>query len=105
MKIQVMDFIIHALAVFRLALMVTKESGPGWVFKRLRQWCKKSCPRWSHMDEGIECPWCMSMQFALIVTVSRFFLAGSLVYDVIILALALSGAAIVVNQQFTKENK
>lgn len=100
-----MDFAVHTLAVFRLALMVTKESGPGWVFKRLRQWCKRSCPRWTHMDEGIECPWCMSMQFALAVGVARFFLADNPVYDVIIISLALSGAAIAVNQQFTKDSE
>lgn len=98
-----MDFIVHALAVFRLTLMVTKEAGPGWIFRHLRKWVKRSWPKWTHMDEGIECLWCMSMQIALPVVVARFFLAGSLVYDVIILALALSGVAIAVNQQFTKE--
>lgn len=103
MKITVVDFIIHALAVFRLALMVTKESGPGWVFKHLRTWVKRTWPKWMHMDEGIECPWCISMQFALVIATARFFLAGKPIYDVIILALALSGAAIAVNQQFTKE--
>lgn len=100
--IAAMDFVVHGLAVFRLTVMVTKESGPGWVFKRLRRKVKRDAPKATHMDEGIECPWCMSMQFALAVATARFFLAGNPVYDVIIFALALSGVAIVINQQFTK---
>lgn len=103
MKISALDFTIHALAVFRLAIMVTKEDGPGWIFKRVRSVVKRCAPKTTHMDEGIECPWCMSMQFAIVIALARFFLSGNPVYDVIILALALSGAAIAVNQQFTKD--
>jgi hypothetical protein len=103
MKITIVDFIIHAFAIFRLALMIAKESGPGWVFKHSRNWIKRRAPKWTHMDEGIECMWCMSMQFALILTTLRFFLATNPVYVVIVFALAISGAAIAVNQAFTKD--
>lgn len=98
------DFIILGLAVFRLSLMVTKENGPLWVFKHLRELVKKKANGKSHMDEGIECLWCMSMQIALVVAIlSTFLFHCSKVYDVIVYALALSGLAIILNQQFTKD--
>lgn len=103
MKITAVDFLLHAFAIFRLALMVAKESGPGWVFKHFRQWVKRNAPAWTHLDEGVECMWCTSMQFALIVACLRFFLASNPVYGVMIFALAISGAAIAVNQAFTKD--
>lgn len=97
------DFIILGLVVFRLSLMVTKENGLLWMFKYLRNLVKKKTNRKVHMGEGIECLWCMSIHIALLVAVSRFLFHSNAVYDVIIYALALSGLAIIVNQQFTKD--
>jgi hypothetical protein len=98
------DFLVLALAVFRLSLMITEESGPGWCFKNLRSLVKKKAPKVAHMDEGIECFRCMSMQFALVVVIiARFFFHSNPVCDVIVYALAISGAAILANKVITKE--
>lgn len=98
-----LDFLEMVLATFRLTVMVTKESGPGWLFKHLRRWVKREAPKKTHMDEGIECPWCMSAQIGIGLVVANYFFHSNPVYGVILLALALSGGTIILNQTFTKE--
>ncbi len=93
---------LHALATYRLALMVSKEAGPGWLFKYFRREVKKRAPKASHMDEGITCLWCMSMQIAILISILRELFSGILVYDTSIYALAISAVAVVLNQAFTK---
>lgn len=98
-----LDLLILTLATFRLTIMISKESGPGWIFKHLRWFVKRKAPKESHMDEGIECAWCMSMQLGILVSVSQYFLGNYIAYNLGILALALSGGAVILNQTFTKE--
>lgn len=98
-----LDFLLHALATYRLALMISKESGPGWAFKLLRRTVKRKAPKASHMDEGIECLWCMSMQIGIAVAVARAFLVDGLVYTTCVYALAISAVAVILNQAFTKD--
>lgn len=96
-------FLIASLATFRLSLMVSKESGPAWMFLRLR----RSVPKDSSVKEGIQCQWCVSMWAA--PPVSAFVLWReslpswiAATGDWFLLMLALSGAAIAINQTFTK---
>lgn len=105
MKISWLDVLLFGLATYRMALAVSKESGPFWMFKLLRRNVKKHAPDQTHMDEGIECLWCMSMQFGIVVVVTAYFWKGNAVYDGCILALAISAIAIVLNQAFTKGGK
>lgn len=100
-----LDLVQLILATYRLALMVSKEAGPGWIFKHLRRWVKREAPKKTHMDDGIECLWCMSAQIGFVMAITNYFFHSNPVYDVIILALAISGGAIIINQAFTKESK
>lgn len=97
-----LDFALQGLATYRLTLMVTKEAGPGWWFKLLRREVKRKAPRATHMDQGISCPFCMSMQIALILSCSHYFLNEYALYQGLIFALALSSVAVIANQLFTK---
>lgn len=100
------EFIVCALAVFRLTLLVSKEDGPAWIFYKLR----RSVPAKSSAKEGIHCPWCVAIWMA--IPVSAYItvkLAGvdlpeKLVVfgDWFLLMLALSAGGIIVNQQWTK---
>jgi hypothetical protein len=57
-------FILAALATYRLALMFSKESGPGKIFMKLR----KAPPPRSSAREGLSCPFCMSIWFGVVIT-------------------------------------
>lgn len=97
------DFLIVALAVYRLSLMITKEKGPGWMFVHLRRLVKRNAPKESHMDEGIDCLWCMSMQISMaMTTLAWFFFPTNPICAVSLYSLAASGVAIIINQAFTK---
>lgn len=102
MKTTFLQVFLLSLATFRIALMISKESGPFWMFKHLRRGVKRNAPQKTHMDEGIECLWCMSMQVGIIIAVSACFFLGNPVYDVCILALAVSAIAVILNQMFTR---
>lgn len=97
-----LEFTLHALATYRLALMVTKEAGPGWIFKKLRGSVKRKAPKTTHMDDGISCIFCMSMQLGILVAGLRALFAGHWIYDTAIFALAISAVAVAMNQAFTK---
>lgn len=100
-----LQFLIYSLATYRLSLLITKDVGPGWMFKHFRRWVKREAPKKSHMDDGIECLFCMSMQIGLVMAVAYGFLHGYKVFDLFILALALSGAAIILHKTFTSDFK
>lgn len=106
MQVPIFEFILGALAVYRLSLLVSKEDGPAWVFRKLR----RSVPAKSSMKQGISCQLCMSMYAAILV--SGYFLAKSLWLsapdwftiggDCVIILLALSAASIIVHMHTTK---
>lgn len=99
------DFVLGVLATYRLALMVSSEAGPFWMFKHFRRLVKREAPKKAHMDDGIECMLCMSMQIAVVTAVTYDFFHGRKVFDLTVLALALSGAAIILHRAFTKDLK
>lgn len=102
-EMSVFDFVIAALAVFRLSLLLSKEHGPMWVFSRLR----RAVPKESSAKEGISCQWCVSLWFAIPVSAYVFTREAHPEWlrtggDWFLLMLALSAGAIAVNQAFTK---
>lgn len=98
-----LHFVILVLATFRLTVLLTKDKGPGWVILKFRRLVKRKAPKKTHLDEGVECPWCASVWFGTVLAVAEFFLHGNSVYEVTIIALALSGGGVVLNQAFTKD--
>ena len=93
-----LHFLVLSLAVFRLSHMITDESGPFWMFRKLRSTVKKKAPKPTHMDEGISCPLCMSMQLAIAVAAIEYFFHENPFFEVPILSLAISGASILFHQ-------
>lgn len=94
-----LELVIGALATYRLALLVSKESGPAWVFAKLR----KLPPPKSSAREGLSCQWCVSVYVAALVCLVYYWIglrmhAGSWILH----WLALSSGAITINQMFTK---
>lgn len=91
------DLLILSLATFRLSLLVSKEDGPYWVFQKLR----RIPPPKSSTREGLNCQWCVSVHAATLI-LSMFLFWNNFWTMAFIYMLAISGAAICVNQQFTK---
>lgn len=59
-----LDFMIGALVTYRLCRMLTLESGPGRIFKKLRAAPTKG----SATQEGLSCPHCSGVWYAALVT-------------------------------------
>ena len=78
--------------------MVTRESGPGWIFRKLRRQVKEKAPKATHMDDGIACLLCMSAQIGLAVSAAQVFLGSYVWYQAVIAGLAFSAAAIIVSR-------
>lgn len=97
-----LHLLILVLATFRLTLLLTKDSGPGWVMKKFRSFVRRKAPKKAHLDEGVSCPWCASIWFGIIITAGDFTMAGNRWFEGVVLAMALSGGAIILNQSFTK---
>lgn len=92
------EFTIAALAVYRLSLLISEEDGPAWIFRHLRN----APPKKSSLHKGIRCQWCVSVWMAGLVTVWLWWIGKVQPIDTPLISLALSGAAIALNQQFTK---
>lgn len=85
-----MELVIASLAVYRLARMVALERGPFDVFERIRGWSFIYLSKESWLNDGINCPLCLSFWFALIAS---FFLPFTSWTDFIFRWLAMSGVA------------
>lgn len=91
-------FVLASLAVFRLSLMFSKESGPGRIFSKLR----KSTPPKSSLREGVSCIFCESIWWSAAATGWLIYL-GEVSWSVApVWWLASSALAVVLNQSFTK---
>jgi hypothetical protein len=100
-----LSFTLYSLAVFRLSLMISKEDGPAWIFRSMRSLVSRKAPKSTHLDEGIKCQWCASIWMAALFVACRHFFINSYFFQLSVILLALSGAAIVINQAFTKGEK
>jgi hypothetical protein len=79
-----MNFLIKAFAVYRVSRMVTCETGPFAIFKRIRPPEPTDTNHTDWIAEGMNCPLCASVYVAILV----MFLP-----DKIVRWLALSGLA------------
>lgn len=96
-----LDFTIAALVVYRLSLMTALESGPGRIFREIRNIPEpKSATR-----EGITCIHCTSIYHAALVTAFLWWRDRIESWDAPLWWLALSGVAICLHHQFTSNFK
>lgn len=68
-----MSFIIAILATYRMALLLSEDDGPFYVFMRLRTFTANKAMGesdglgfWHMIDEGINCPYCMGLYAAIL---------------------------------------
>jgi len=94
-------FILGCLATFRLALLLTREDGPAWIFRKLRNLPSKK----SSAHEGIRCLWCASVWMSAPVTAFFWYRGMIEPIETPLYWLAFSAGAICFNQAFTKESK
>lgn len=94
-------FLVSALATYRLSLLVSKEDGPAWVFRKLRRVPKAG----SSAREGLSCPWCLSIWFSAVVTGYEWW--QGMVSGVVapLWWLGVSALAIGFNQMWTRGDK
>lgn len=92
-------FLVGSLVTYRLALMLTDEDGPAYIFRKLRN----VPPKKSSAHEGIRCIWCASVYFAA-ATATFFWWRGYFPgVEWPLYWLGLAGAAVGLNQMWTKD--
>jgi hypothetical protein len=72
-----MEFVVLALATWRLASLFANESGPYHIFKTFREWV---CNNHPGIGEGLTCEWCNSVWFGSLITVAYFLWGGVVVW-------------------------
>jgi hypothetical protein len=92
----VFQFILSALACYRLTVLVTRDAGPFRMFARIRG----LSPKW------LGCPFCFSITAAFLIAVG-FFFAGNRDSWVITACqiLAMSAVTIMLDRVFTADHK
>lgn len=103
-----LSFVIYSLAVFRLSVLLSDDTGPFKMFQKLRSKLKKEAKtntvvKKSDVAEGIQCKRCSGVWFAILVTAfvySRERLVDwvAMCGDATLVCCALSGAAIILNR-------
>lgn len=101
MKINWIEFALSSLAVFRVSLLISKERGPADAAKKLRTAPKPH----TNLRYGLSCPWCTSIYVSLLMTSLLTYLDKIDAWWFVPTWLALSGASIVINQQWTRDDK
>lgn len=91
-------FFLYTLSVYRLSLMLSKESGPGRIFRKLRQ----TPPPRSSLREGLSCLFCESIWLAGALTLIMSFAHYIVWRDSWLWWLAGSAGAVILNQVFTR---
>lgn len=95
--------IVASLAVFRLAYLITKESGPFFFFWYARKAAKKD--KDSSLAEGIDCPYCVGVWVSVAITLYLLLPFRLLWIDYSIVILAVAGLAMLLHQVFTNLQK
>lgn len=90
--------LLGSLVTYRLALLVAKESGPMFVFRKLRRLPEPK----SSLKEGLSCLYCTSVWLAAPVTGYFWWLGVVELREMPLWWLAMSALAIFYNQAFTK---
>jgi hypothetical protein len=89
--------VLGGLATYRLALLLSKENGPGDIIQRLRQ---------TRLNRGalrglLSCEWCISIWMAALVATYLWWLDLFPGSEWVLYWLALSAFAIICNQQWS----
>lgn len=102
----------YGLATYRLAVLISEDSGPWRAMSRFRSWLRreeKKSPALKKSDaaHGVECLRCSSVHIAIAVAsyaYCRHLLVNWVTApaDILISALALSALAILFNRMFPK---
>lgn len=90
-----------SLATFRLALMISEETGPFRIFAKLRKAPKKD----SSFREGISCPWCVSVWMSALVTTFIWWLGVFPGAEWPLWWLDVSAGSVILNQAFIASKK
>lgn len=89
-------FILSALASFRLALMFSKEKGPGYIFEAIRN----ATDPMGKLRAGLECILCESVWWAGVITLYWAYLDEVPWRSTPIYWLAMSAAACIIHFQW-----
>lgn len=63
--LNVFEFILSTLAVWRVARIVAMEDGPAAAFLHWRSWLTDKPPSWQWVADGFSCVLCLSFWLAL----------------------------------------
>jgi hypothetical protein len=93
------EFLIAALATYRISLLFTTESGPARIFAKLRRAPKRN----SGVADWLSCIFCFSLTASAVVC-GLWWLAGLRQHWALwfILWCALSAAALAIHRTFTR---
>lgn len=92
----VFQFILAALACYRLTVLIARDRGPWKMFERLRM----LSPKW------LGCPFCVSVSIAMAIEAGFYFSGFRDSYVVIAcIVMAISAVAIILDRCFTIDHK
>jgi hypothetical protein len=100
MAMQFFYLVLGGLVTFRLSLLISKEDGPAYIFRKLRR-----LPSSTSMQRGLSCEWCMSMWMGALVALYYGWLGIFPAKEWPLYWLAMSAIAIICNQQWIREPK
>jgi hypothetical protein len=89
------EFVILALAVWRCSSLLANEPGPWKVFERFRDWV---CAKDFQLGEGLTCEWCNSVWIGTVATLMYFAWRGT-----IWLALPMAMSTVTILIKFIRE--
>ena len=96
-----MIFVVLALAVWRLSSLLAREEGPFCIFDKIRlrlgvRYDQNSeAYGTNNISKGLICVWCNSIWVGFVAS----FIVSNTIEDVIINTLALSAAAIIIEEK------
>lgn len=94
------QFMLGALATYRLSILISKESGPGFIFRKLRR--APDSKKHPSVKEGLSCPFCVSIWFSAATTGYYIWMDWITWHEAPLYWLSFSAVAVVLNQAFTK---
>lgn len=92
-------FALGCLATFRLSLLISKEDGPAYIFRKIR----KSPPKDSSFRDGLSCFLCVSVYMSAAVTVVMWWLGLIPIKESWLYGLSFSTVAILLHMKHTTE--
>lgn len=90
--------LVGGLATFRLSLLISKEDGPAYIFRKLR----RKAPAASSLKEGLSCQWCVSVWMSALIATFYWWRGMFEGVDWPLYWLAMSAVGIICNQQWAK---